>query len=64
MEPAWDDPSLRVGSDGRRTATYGLLQSWCREHVLYVRPASTVVRDGSDRFVGSLLHVDEVAQRP
>ena len=49
MNLKWDDPSLAVGSDDRRTSKYRLLQSWYREHVLHELPGSYASRAGHER---------------
>lgn len=64
LVPTWDDPSLQVLSDSVRTARYRLLQSWYREAVLGARPGSYKPRGHPARACGSLLHADDVAERP
>jgi hypothetical protein len=63
MQLSWSDPRLSVASDSRRTARYRLLQSWYREQVLTSRYGEYRVSTGT-RPLGSLLHLDDVVERP
>ena len=63
MQLSWSDPRLSVASDSRRTARYRLLQSWYREQVLAARYGDYRVGGGL-RPLGSLLHLQDVVERP
>lgn len=63
MQLSWDDPRLGIASDTRRTARHRLQQSWYREQILLARYGEYRVSGGT-RPLSSLLHTDDVAQRP
>lgn len=60
VSPRWNDDSLQVASDSRRTARYRALQSWYREKVLGVPPG----RDRRGRVIASMLPEELVVERP
>ena len=64
VEITWDDPFLAVKSDDRRTFNYRLLQSWYRQEVLRAKPGTYTPRGGSERPLGSLIHHDDLQDRP